>query len=111
MQFLSDQEHLGICTEEIHEDDKIAWEYFINITRRVNEEFIVRMPYNNKIDMLKTNEFKSAARARCEQKMRIKSPTYMTAMCKAHNTFIERDSVEVVDENKPAGQYVHYLAL
>ena len=88
LQFLSDQEHLGICTEEIHENDKIAWEYFINTTKRVGEEFIVRMPYNDKIDMLKTNEFKSAARARCEQMM-IKSPAYMTAMCKAHNTLSE----------------------
>ena len=24
LQFLGDQEHLGICTEEVHEDDKIA---------------------------------------------------------------------------------------
>merc|ERR1712082_199773 len=72
LQFLGDQEYLGICTEEIHEDDKKAWDHFIETTNRQGEEFFVRMPFNNKINMLKTNKIKSAARG--EQRMMIKSP-------------------------------------
>ena len=66
LQFLGNQESLGICDKEIHGDDKIAWEHFVGTTRRVNEVFEVRMPFNERVLQLKSNIKKAAGRTRSE---------------------------------------------
>ena len=56
-----------ISNREVHADDKIAWERFIEITRRTEQgEFEVRMLFNDKMDIFKTNIKKSAGRTRNE---------------------------------------------
>ena len=55
------------------------------------------MPFNDKINLLKSNIRKAAGRARSEHKEMLRTPVYMQAMCKAHQTFIDVESVEVVD--------------
>ena len=63
LQFLSDQEYLGISNKEVHGDNKIAWEHLIRTTKRINnKEFEVRMPFNDKIHLLKSNIRKAAGR-------------------------------------------------
>ena len=98
LHFLNCQESLGISSEEIHDDDKKAWEHFISTARRINgKEFEVRMPFNNKMNLLKSNIRKAAGRTRSEQEEMLRTPLYMQAMCKAHQTFIDKESIEVVD--------------
>ena len=110
LHFLGNQEALGISDKEVHGDDKIAWEHFISTTKRIgNKEFEVRMPFNEKVHHLKNNIKKAAGRTRSEQAEMIKSPVYMQAMIKAHQTFVDRDSVEVVDINIPPKGPVYYM--
>ena len=109
LQFLGNQESLGICDKEIHGDDKIAWEHFVGTTRRVDDVFEVRMPFNERVLQLKSNIKKAAGRTRSEQLAMNESPAYMKAMCKAHQSFIDRDSVEVVDVNIPPTGPVYYM--
>ena len=81
----------------MHDNDKKAWEHFISTARRINgREFEVRMPFNDKVSMLKCNIRKAAGRTRSEQEEMLRTPLYMQAMCKAHQVFVDKDSVEVV---------------
>ena len=110
LHFLDCQESLGISSEEIHDNDKKAWEHFISTARRIKgKEFEVRMPFNNKIDMLKSNIRKAAGRTRSEQEEMLRTPLYMQAMCKAHQSFIDKDSVEVVDTTKTPEGPIYYM--
>ena len=110
LHFLNCQESLGINSEEIHDDDKKAWEHFISTARRVDgKEFEVRMPFNDKIDLLKSNIRKAAGRTRSEQEEMLRTPLYMQAMCKAHQTFIDKESVEVVDVTVTPEGPVYYM--
>ena len=109
LQFLGNQESLGISDKEIHGDDKIAWEHFVGTTKRVSEVFEVRMPFNERVLQLKSNIKKAAGRTRNEQLAMNESPVYMKAMCKAHQSFIDRDSVEVVDVEIPPKGPVYYM--
>ncbi|CAL4237698.1 unnamed protein product [Meganyctiphanes norvegica] len=110
LNFLGNQESLGIKTEEIHHNDQKAWEHFINTTKRIGQkEFEVRMPFNEKVHMLKSNIRKAAGRTRSEQAEMVRVPAYMTAMCNAHQTFIDKDSVEVVDTYDTPEGPVYYM--
>ena len=110
LKFLSNQESLGISDKEVHGDDKIAWEHFVSTTKRIgNDQFEVRMPFNEKVHQLKSNIKKAAGRTRSEQVEMNNSPTYMQAMCKAHQTFVDRDSVEVVDTSILPKGPVYYM--
>ena len=110
LHFLDNQESLGISSKEVHGDDKIAWEHFVNTTKRIgHKEFEVRMPFNEKVHQLKSNIKKAAGRTRSEQAEMIKSQAYMEAMCKAHQSFVDRDSVEVVHSTIPPKGPVYYM--
>ena len=110
LNFLGNQESLGIKTEEIHHNDQKAWEHFVNTTKRIGQrEFEVRMPFNEKVHMLKSNIRKAAGRTRSEQAEMVRVPAYMTAMCNAHQTFIDKDSVEVVDTYDTPEGPVYYM--
>ena len=110
LHFLENQESLGISSQEVHDNDKIAWEHFINTTKRIGHgEFEVRMPFNGKVHQLKSNIKKAAGRTRSEQADMIKTPVYMQAMCKAHQTFVDKDSVETVDITIPPEGPVYYM--
>ena len=109
LQFLCNQESLGISDKEIHGEDKIAWEHFVGTTKRVGKVFEVRMPFNSRVHQLKSNIRKAAGRTRSEQATMNESPDYMTAMCKAHQSFVDRDSVEVVNTDIPPKGPVYYM--
>ena len=110
LHFLDCQESLGISSEEMHDNDKKAWEHFISTARRIDgKEFEVRMPFNDKVSMLKSNIKKAAGRTRSEQEMMLRTPLYMQAMCKAHQTFVDKDSVEVVDTTTTPEGPVYYM--
>ena len=110
LHFLDCQESLGISSEEMHDNDKKAWEHFISTARRINgREFEVRMPFNDKVSMLKSNIRKAAGRTRSEQEEMLRTPLYMQAMCKAHQVFVDKDSVEVVDTTTTPEGPVYYM--
>ena len=110
LRFLGSQESLGISDREVHADDQKAWEHFIETTKRTEQgEFEVRMPFNDKVDLLKTNIKKAAGRTRSEQSEMLKSPAYMEAMLKAHQTFMDKDSVEMVDNSVIPEGPVYYM--
>ena len=110
LHFLGSQESLGISPKEVHENDKIAWEHFISTTKRIGQkDFEVRMPFNEKVHQLKSNIKKAAGRTRSEQAEMIRTPAYMLAMCKAHQTFVDKDSVEVVNTTIPSKGPVYYM--
>ena len=94
----------------MHDNDKKAWEHFISPARRINgKEFEVRMPFNDKVNMLRSNNRKAAGRTRSEQKEMLRTPLYMQAMYKAHQTFVDKDSVEVVDTTATPEGPVYYM--
>ena len=109
LNFLGNQESLGIFPEEIHGDDETAWNHFVSTTVRKGQEFEVRMPFNDKIHMLKSNKSKAAGRTRSEQAAMMRNPAYMTAMCNAHQVFIDTNSVEVVDPLAPVVGPIYYM--
>ena len=110
LRFLGNQESLGISDKEVHADDEKAWEHFIETTKRTEQGvFEVRMPFNDKVDLLKTNIKKAAGRTRSEQSEMLKSPAYKEAMLKAHQTFIDKDSVEPVDNSVIPEGPVYYM--
>ena len=110
LHFLDCQESLGISSKEMHDNDKKAWEHFISTARRINgKEFEVRMPFNDKIKMLKSNIRKAAGRTRSEQEEMLRTPLYMQAMCRAHQTFIDKDSVEVVNITATPEGPIYYM--
>ena len=109
LNFLGDQESLGIYPEEIHRDDETAWNHFVSTTVRKGQEFEVKMPFNDKVHLLKSNKSKAAGRTRSEQAAMMKNPAYMTAMCNAHQVFIDTNSVEVVDPSAPVLGPLYYM--
>ena len=109
LNFLGNQESLGIYPEEIHKDDETTWNHFVSTTVRNGQEFEVRMPFNDKVHMLKSNQSKAAGRTRSEQAEMIRNPAYMLAMCKAHQVFIDTNSVEIVDPAAPVAGPIYYM--
>ena len=109
LNFLGNQESLGIYPEEVHTDDETTWNHFISTTIRNGQEFEVRMPFNNKVHMLKSNKSKAAGRARSEQAEMIRNEAYMSAMCKAHQVYIDTNSVEIVDPSAQVVGPVYYM--
>ena len=110
LHFLDSQESLGISNKEMHDHDQKAWEHFISTAKRIDgKDFEVRMPFNEKIDQLKSNIKKAAGRTRSEQQEMISIPAYMHAMNKAHQTFVDKDSVEIVDTTIPPKGPVYYM--
>ena len=67
------------------------------------------MPFNDKVHLLKSNKSKAAGRTRSEQAAMMKNPAYMTAMCNAHQVFIDTNSVEVVDPSAPVLGPLYYM--
>ncbi|CAL4170140.1 unnamed protein product, partial [Meganyctiphanes norvegica] len=57
--FLGNQESLDIYPEEVHTDDKTTWNHFISATIRNGQVFELRMPFNGKVHMLKSNKSKA----------------------------------------------------
>ena len=69
LRILGSQTAIGVADNEMHGEDKLAWEHFIKTTRRLNkEEFEVRMPFNEKVHLLKSNRSRAGGRTRKDQK-------------------------------------------
>ena len=110
LRILGSQEAIGVANNEMHGEEKLAWEHFIKTTRRINEEeFEVRMPFNEKVHLLKSNRSRAVGRTRTEQKQMIASEKYKEAMLAAHQVFVERDSVEIVDPRAPITGPEYYM--
>ena len=67
------------------------------------------MPFNEKVHQLKSNIKKAAGRTTSEQAEMIRTPAYMLAMCKAHQTFVDKDSMEMVNTTIPSKGPVYYM--
>ena len=110
LEFLNEQESIGISQKEMHGDDSKAWEHFIQTTKKNKDtSYEVRMPFNSRIEKLEDNIKKEAARTRAEQIQMIRSPDYMKAMLRAHETFIETESVERVNDPTTTTGYTYYM--
>ena len=109
--FLWAQDTLGIVPEEMHEDDKIAWEHFLQSMSRdsVTGQFTVRLPWNNKKYMLRDNISVAAGRTRSQQQVMLQNKVYMDAMCKAKEELEEKDYVELVDPRIHTDEPIYYL--
>ena len=109
--FLWAQDTLGILPEEMHEDDKIAWEHFLDSMTRDPQtgQFTVRLPWNSKKHMLRDNISVAAGRTRSLQKTMIQNQAYLEAMFKAKADLEDRDYVEIIDPNIPTCNPIYYL--
>merc|ERR1739842_51678 len=111
--FLWAQDTLGILPQEMHEDDKIAWEHFLNSMSRdeTTGQFTVRLPWNDKKHMLKDNISVAAGRTRSLQRTMLSDANFQEAMIKAKADLVDRDYVELVDSNIPTNNPIYYLLL
>ena len=109
--FLWKQEQLGIAPKEPHDDDKKAWDMFINSVHRhpVTGQFTVRLPFNNRKHMISDNASIAAARTVRQLKLMIDNPKYGEYMIKAKNELVENDFVEKVSFSVPTGDVLYYM--
>ena len=111
IKFLWDKETLGIFIHEVHDDDAIA-------TRRLEEsmvqlqsgQFEVKLPFNGKLPLLKTNRQLAVARTYRQLTEMSNKKLYKDLAVKAMKELIEDDYVERVTEDLVDGKYVHFLA-
>ncbi|CAL4133689.1 unnamed protein product [Meganyctiphanes norvegica] len=98
LNFLWGQESLGILPYEIHGDNKIAIDMFVDTVERDSNtgKFTVRLPWNNKKYMLAENIQIAAARTRRQQEIMIKDSPYGEAICTAKAELELGDYIEIV---------------
>ena len=112
IEFLWNKENIGIMNDEVHSDDKKAWEKFQESVRynKASREFTVRLPWNDRRDQLKTNILGAAARTRNQQRQFIKEKEAYGVPCvNAFNKLVADDQVERVNMNKMPQGLEHYL--
>ena len=110
IKFLWDKETLGIFIHEVHDDDAIA-------TRRLEEsmvqlqsgQFEVKLPFNGKLPLLKTNRQLAIARTYRQLSEMNSKKKYKDLAVKAMKELIEEDYVERVIEEMVDGKYIHFL--
>ena len=109
--FLWDQEILGVKPGEVHANEKIAMDHFINSVHHdsLTGHYIVSLPWNSKKSLLKDNARVAAARARRQQELMIMNEEYGTAMCVAFQTFIDDDTIEKVDLSIQNDNIIYYM--
>ncbi|CAL4166751.1 unnamed protein product [Meganyctiphanes norvegica] len=111
LNFLWGQESLGILPNEIHSEDKIATDIFLDTVQRdsTTGKFTVRLPWNNKKYMLTENLQVAAARTRRQQEIMIKDRPYGEAMCAAKAELESGDYIEMVDTTSQNNNVKYYL--
>ena len=64
LKFLSDKEILGVKPKELHYEDKLCIEKFKQEVKydSINKKYIVSLPFNNKKNLLPTNEYQALIR-------------------------------------------------
>ena len=95
----------------MHEDDKIAWEHFLESMSRDEStgQFTVRLPWNDKKYMLRDNISVAAARTRSLQRTMHNDKNYQNAMIEAKEDLVKREYVEIIDPKIQTNNPIYYL--
>ena len=109
--FLWGQESLGVMPNEIHENEKIAMEHFVDSVSydSASNQYTVSLPWNGKKYLLKDNARVAAGRTRRQQELMISDVEYGTAMCASFNTFVRDDTIEKVDLALPNDNLKYHM--
>ena len=109
--FLWCQENLGVQPGEMHENDQIAVEHFLDSVQHDQEtnQYTVSLPWNEKKYLLKDNMRVAAGRTRRQQEEMIRNKPYGIAMCEAVSTMVEDNTVERVDVTMPNNNTKYYM--
>ena len=112
LKILSDKEHLGITKSDWqHIDDIAALEHYkTTVKRHKNGQFEVRLPTNDMIDLLKSNEKQAKAKAYKEHHKCLTNKEYGIGSSKEMLKLREENYVEKVTKNTPVGKRIHYLS-
>ena len=109
--FMWEQETLGIRPQEVHEDHKLAWESFMNSIVRdpKSGQYTVGLPWNEKKYLLRDNKAVAAARSYGQKEIMLSDPEYGKLMAKAKQDLSEKDYIEEVDTSKPCNNVIYYM--
>ena len=109
--FMWEQETLGIRPEEIHEDHKLAWESFMKgIVRDENSgQYTVGLPWNEKKYLLRDNKAVAAARTYGQRQIMAADKEYGELMKQAKEDLLSKDYIEEVDARKPTNNVIYYM--
>ncbi|CAL4228706.1 unnamed protein product [Meganyctiphanes norvegica] len=112
LKILADKEHLGITKSEWqHVDDVAALEHYKSTMKRhKNGQFEVRLPTNEMIDLLKTNEKQAKAKAYKEHNKCLTNKEYGIGSSNEMLKLRKEDYVEKVTTDTPVGKKTHYLS-
>ena len=112
LKILADKEHLGITKSEWqHVDDLAALEHYkTTMKRHANGQFEVRLPTNEMIDLLKTNEKQAKAKAYKEHNKCLTNKEYGIGSSNEMLKLRKDDFVEKVTKDIPIGKRFHYLS-
>ena len=106
IKILEDKEHLGIKKSEWqHIDDRTALEHYKKTMKRLpNGQFEVRLPVNDMIDLLKSNEKQSKAKAYRQHKKCLEDRDYGVGSSNEMVKLRTEDYVEKVTKDTPVGK-------
>ena len=109
--FMWEQETLGIRPAEVHEDHKLAWESFMKgITRDgTSGQYTVGLPWNEKKYLLRDNKSVAAARTYGQRQIMVRDQEYGRLMQQAKEDLLTRDYIEEIDARKPTNNVIYYM--
>ena len=109
--FIWGQENLGVMPGEVHDNEKIAVDHFIDSVQYDSgtNKYTVSLPWNNKQYLLKDNISVAAGRTRRQQEEMLRNAEYGRMMIKAFKAFVDDDIVERVDPAIPNDNVKYYM--
>ena len=111
LEFLSENETLGVKSEELHLEDQICinkfkQDVFYDVN---NKRYTVALPFNHNIKKLATNERAAFKRAQTLQRSFLLDPDYGLMYAQQIQNMQKADFIEEVTSDSVKGDFIHYL--
>ena len=112
LKILADKEHLGITKSEWQQVDDVEAlkHYKTTMKRHKNGQFEVRLPTNEMIEQLKSNNKQAKAKAYKEHNKCLSDREYGVGSSNEMIKLRKEDYVEKVTKDTPVGEREHYLS-